>query len=122
MKHWEPRGGSIDTGSRADYDRAPHSDPTPGEASLATHKSARKRIRQTEKRRVRNQAVRSKTRTVVKKFRQALAAGEIETATARFRDAERALRKAASKGVLPKTRASRHVGRLARNLASLTRS
>jgi len=46
----------------------------------------------------------------------------LETATARFRDAERALRKAASKGVLPKTRASRHVGRLARSLASLTRS
>ena len=91
---------------------------------MATHKSAKKRIRQSEKRRQRNQNIRSRARTIVKKLRHALASPEDseETKTARFRDAERALRRAASKGVIPKRRASRQIGRLARRLNSSTPS
>jgi small subunit ribosomal protein S20 len=84
---------------------------------LATHKSAKKRIRQSEKRRQRNQNIRSRTRTIIKKLRHVLASEDTEeTKTANFRDAERALRQAASKGVIPKRRASRQIGRLARRL------
>ena len=46
---------------------------------MANHKSALKRIRQTEKRRLRNRAVRSQMRTVLKKFYQAVD-GELEGA------------------------------------------
>ena len=89
---------------------------------MATHKSAEKRHRQSEKRRLRNQGVRSRMRTTVKNFVASLDSGDPEAATANFRSAERELRKAATKGVIPKQRASRHVGRLANRLASLRSS
>ena len=86
---------------------------------MATHKSAEKRHRQSEKRRHRNQGVRSRMRTTVKKFLASLETGDAEAATANFRSAERELRKAATKGVIPKQRADRHVGRLSKRLDSL---
>lgn len=80
---------------------------------MARHKSAQKRARQDLKRREHNRTIRGKTRSVVKEVR-----GEIESGTAgvepRLREAERALRKAASKGIIPKGRASRLVSRLAK--------
>ncbi len=82
---------------------------------MATHKSAVKRARQNVRRRDRNRHVRSGMHTVVKQFRQALEASDPEVAE-KLRLAERAIRKAASKGVIPKRRASRKVSRLARSL------
>ena len=86
---------------------------------MASHKSAEKRARQDAKRRERNRAVRGRTRTLVKALRADLerGAGDLE---ARFRAAEGALRRAATKGVIPKRRASRLVSRLARRLAART--
>ncbi len=81
---------------------------------MATHESAEKRARQAEKRRVRNRSVRSFVKTRVGRVRSALAEGDATRAAEQLRDAERALRKAASKGVIPKQRASRTVARLAR--------
>ncbi len=89
---------------------------------MANHKSAVKRHRQSENRRIRNRDVRGRMRTSVKNFRLALASGDAGVATQRFRDAERELRRAASKGVIPKQRASRHVSRLARGLHALQSS
>ncbi len=89
---------------------------------MANHKSAVKRHRQSEKRRHRNQGVRSRMRTTVKKFLASLETGDAEAATANFRSAERELRKAATKGVIPKQRADRHVGRLSKRLDSLRAS
>ncbi|MED5261433.1 MAG: 30S ribosomal protein S20 [Myxococcota bacterium] len=89
---------------------------------MATHKSAEKRHRQSEKRRLRNQGVRSRMRTTVKNFLASLDSGDAEAATANFRSAERELRKAATKGVIPKQRADRHVGRLSKRLQSLRSS
>jgi len=86
---------------------------------LANHKSAVKRIRQNEKRRLRNKSVRTNMRTVVKACRVALDAGDVESAKEKFRAAEKSLRGAASKGVIPKARASRRVSRLARRLNAL---
>jgi small subunit ribosomal protein S20 len=81
---------------------------------VANHKSAIKRARQNEKRRERNQALRSKAKTETKKALEAITkAGSREDALKALRLAERAMHKAASKGVLPKERASRKTSRLA---------
>ncbi len=87
---------------------------------MANHKSALKRIRQSEKRRKRNQHVRTRMRTVVKHCREALEAGEPGRAAEAFRTAEREIRRAATKGVIPKQRADRSVGRLAKHLNRIT--
>lgn len=87
---------------------------------MANHKSAEKRIRQSEKRRQRNKTVRTSMRTVVKNCRQALESGDAEAAGEKVRAAERSLRSAASRGIIPKTRADRTVSRLAKALNALT--
>ncbi len=83
---------------------------------MANHKSALKRIRQSERRRKRNQHIRTQMRTVVKRCREAFESGDAEKAAAAFADAERSIRRAATKGVIPKKRADRSVGRLAKRL------
>ncbi|MBJ21710.1 MAG: 30S ribosomal protein S20 [bacterium] len=86
---------------------------------MANHKSALKRIRQSETRRKRNQHIRTQMRTMVKRCRDALDAGDAATASEAFKVAEREIRRAATKGIIPKTRADRSVGRLARALNSV---
>ena len=86
---------------------------------MANHKSALKRIGQSERRRKRNQHIRSKMRTVVKRYHEALEAGNASQAGEAFKVVEREIRRAASRGVIPKQRASRSVGRLAKRLNAL---
>lgn len=86
---------------------------------MANHKSAEKRIRQSEKRRVHNKSIRTAMRTVVKTCRTALEADDAEAAREKFRAAERSLQQAASKGIIPKARADRTVSRLAKRLHAL---
>lgn len=86
---------------------------------MANSKSARKRIRQNEARRVRNVRVRSRLRTHITHFSKALEEGNVEQAEAKFREVESMLDKAASKGVIPRKRASRKTGRLAQRLNDL---
>jgi small subunit ribosomal protein S20 len=89
---------------------------------VANHKSAQKRARQTLKRTERNRGTRSRVKSAVKSARTALAAGDAgETATA-LKAAEAVLRRAASKGAIPKKRASRSVSRLAKNQNRLAQS
>lgn len=85
---------------------------------MATHKSAVKRARQALRRRARNRQVRTRLRSTVKDARSALASGPRDEAAEALRIAEGVLRRAASKGVIPKKRASRQVSRLARALAA----
>jgi small subunit ribosomal protein S20 len=87
---------------------------------LANHKSALKRIRQSERRRKRNQHIRTQMRTMVKRCRDALDSGDATQAADAFKIAEREIRRAATKGVIPKQRADRSVGRLAKALSSLS--
>ncbi len=86
---------------------------------MANHKSAIKRIRQSERRRKRNQHIRSGMRTHVKNFRVALEDGDSSAAAEKLALAVRAIRKAASKGVIPKRRADRNVSRLTQRLNAL---
>ncbi len=80
---------------------------------MANHKSAKKRARQTVEQTVRNRSVRTRMKNAVRSFREALSAGDREAAKAKLDTATRALRKAASKGVLHTRTASRRVSRLA---------
>ncbi len=80
---------------------------------MATHKSAEKRARQALKRHERRQYWRSRVKTVVKRVRTS---PEVPEAAEAFRNAESVLRRAASKGAIPRSRASRIVSRLARQL------
>lgn len=86
---------------------------------MANHKSALKRIRSSEKKRVRNRLVRSKTRTEVKKARTAIQTGDVENARQATLEAIRTLDKAAVKGVLHRNNAARRKSRLMKRLAKL---
>ena len=86
---------------------------------MANHKSALKRIRQSERRRKRNQHAQSGMRTQIKRFLQSLEAGDADAAQTQFRLTERTVRKAASSGLIPKKRADRQLGRLARRLNAM---
>lgn len=86
---------------------------------MANHKSALKRIRQSERRRKRNQHIRSGMRTQVKRLREALDAGDAAKASEYFVTAERSIRRAATKGVIPRQRADRSVSRLAKAVNAL---
>lgn len=81
---------------------------------MANHKSAEKRTRQERKRRERNRSVRSQVSTASKRVRRALSRRDGEAAQTELRQAERELRKAASKGVLHPRTVRRRVSRLAR--------
>ncbi len=80
---------------------------------MAHHISAKKRIRQTERRTEVNRARVSRIRTQVKKVELAIAAGDAEAAKAALLVAEPELMKGAQAGVLHKNTASRKVSRLA---------
>ncbi|MBQ1082994.1 MULTISPECIES: 30S ribosomal protein S20 [unclassified Nocardiopsis] len=86
---------------------------------MANIKSQKKRIRQNEKARVRNQAVRSSLKTAVRKFREAAEAGNVEQATIAQRGAARALDKASSKGVIHKNQAANRKSAIAKRLDAL---
>ena len=80
---------------------------------MANIKSQIKRNRQNDKRRKRNQGVRSSLKTATKRATTAASGGDAEVAAA-LRDASRAYDKAASKGMLHRRAAARHKSRLAR--------
>ncbi|MBW3657183.1 MAG: 30S ribosomal protein S20 [Actinobacteria bacterium] len=86
---------------------------------MANIKSQIKRNRQNEKARQRNQAVRSRLKTELKKFRTAVEAGEREAAEAAFRTATRELDKAATKGVIHGNNAANKKSRMAKKLQAL---
>jgi len=80
---------------------------------VANIKSQKKRILTNEKRRLRNKAVKSELKTYVRKTREAVAAGDVETAEAALRVATRKLDKAVSKGVIHKNQAATPNSKLA---------
>ncbi|MCY3831930.1 MAG: 30S ribosomal protein S20 [Chloroflexi bacterium] len=86
---------------------------------MANHKSAIKRIRQNEKRRLHNRHFRNRARTLVKKAREAIASGDLDEARKATRTAVRDLDKLASRGVVHKRNAARRKSRLMRQLAEL---
>lgn len=86
---------------------------------MANHPSAEKRNRQRIKRTIKNRAVKSSVRTIVKRVRVALSASEKAAAQTALKVAIVALDKAASKGVIPKKTASRKISRLSAQVHKL---
>lgn len=86
---------------------------------MANIKSAIKRNKQNEKKRLRNRIVRGGTRVMVTKARLAIEGQDKETAKAAVVAAISALDKAAQKGVIHKNNAARRKSRLMKKLASL---
>ncbi len=86
---------------------------------MANIKSQIKRNKQNEKAHQRNKAVKSSLRTHVRKFREAVEAGNVEEATEALRVASRQLDKAASKGVIHKNQAANRKSAIAKRLAQL---
>ena len=81
---------------------------------MANIKSAKKRVLTNQKRADRNKAIRSKTKTAVKKVYAAIEAGDQAAAQAALKLATAELDKAETKGVYHKNMTSRKVSRLAK--------
>jgi small subunit ribosomal protein S20 len=86
---------------------------------VANIKSQIKRNKQNEARRQRNQAVKSRLKTAVRKFRELSEAGDKDAAVVAGRDAMKALDKAASKGVIHANQAANRKSSIAKKSASL---
>jgi small subunit ribosomal protein S20 len=86
---------------------------------MANHKSALKRIRQTEKRTIYNRMFISRARTFVKKARIAIGGTDKEAAINATRAAIRDLDKAARRGVIHPNNAARRKSRLQKQLNAM---
>lgn len=79
---------------------------------MPNHKSAEKRVRQSEKRRVINRSNRSKVRTYIKKVRAALDSGKSDEIQSALPETISVIDKAVQKGVMHKNAAARYKSRL----------
>ena len=86
---------------------------------MANIKSQMKRIRTNEKRRQRNLAVKSELKTLVRRTREAVEAGDKEAAIEALRIASRKLDKAVSKGVIHANQAANRKSAIAKQVAAL---
>ncbi|WKD57219.1 30S ribosomal protein S20 [Corynebacterium capitovis DSM 44611] len=83
---------------------------------MANIKQQKKRILTNEKRRLRNKAVRSATRTEIRKFQEAVESGDKAAAEEQLRIASRKLDKAVTKGVYHRNNAANKKSNMARAL------
>ena len=79
---------------------------------MPNHKSAEKRVRQSEKRRAINKGNRTKVRTYIKKLRATLAAGAKQDVEKVLPETISVIDKAVQKGVLHANAAARYKSRL----------
>ena len=86
---------------------------------MANIKSQIKRVKTNEKRRLRNKSVKSSLRTAIRRFREAVEAGDTEQIVERQRRASRALDKAASKGVIHANQAANKKASMAHRVNSI---
>jgi small subunit ribosomal protein S20 len=82
-------------------------------------KSAERRVRNSERKRLRNRAVKSRLKTLQKNYREMLDGGKKEEAAKAYRDLSSALDKAAQSGVVHQRTAERKRSRLALALAKV---
>ena len=85
-------------------------------------KSAKKRVLQTAKRQLRNQARKSSIKTAIKKVVSAIENNDIATARKLFIEAESKLAQAKGKGVLHRNTAARKISRLAKKVATASQA
>jgi len=83
---------------------------------LAHHKSAIKRNRQNQNRRMRNRVVKTQVKTASKKLSQVQKTGDTEAIDRELTRAQSIIDKAAKKGVIHRRTAARKKSRLARSV------
>ena len=86
---------------------------------MANIKSQIKRNKQNEKAHERNKAVKSDVKTAIRKFREAAASGDKDSATTLGQVASRKLDKAVSKGVIHKNQAANRKSAIGRTTSAL---
>jgi small subunit ribosomal protein S20 len=86
---------------------------------MANNASARKRIRQTEKRTARNKARKSRVRSFLRKVEEAVKSGDKAAAQEAFRAAQPELQRAATKGVVHANTVARKLSRLSARVKSV---
>ena len=87
---------------------------------MANIKSAKKRIKVTKAKTLRNTMIKSALKTTIKKFETAVANKNVEEAKANYTVVVKALDMAANKGIIHKTKAARKKSRLATKLSNLS--
>ncbi|MCK5697017.1 MAG: 30S ribosomal protein S20 [Gammaproteobacteria bacterium] len=87
---------------------------------MANSPQAKKRARQSIKRRTRNVEKRSEFRTVIKNTVYAIDAGDKETAMSAFKIATPIIDSVVSKGLIHKNKAARHKSRLNARIKALS--
>lgn len=86
---------------------------------MANNPGARKAIRKIEARTQVNKARRTRVRTFLRKFQEAVSGGDAAAAKTAFIEAQSELMRAVSKGVVHKNTGSRKVSRLAAQLRKM---
>ncbi|CAK0752765.1 30S ribosomal protein S20 [uncultured Gammaproteobacteria bacterium] len=86
---------------------------------MANHKSAEKRIRQTETRTEVNRARRSRIRTFIKKVEAEIAAGNKDGAAVAFRAAQPEMQRGVTKGVVHGNTVARKLSRMSARIKAL---
>ena len=81
---------------------------------MANHKSAEKRARQNEKRRLRNKSVKTGIKHVTKRVRLAADGASKDAAVADLKSAQSMIDKATKKGIIHRRTAARKISRLSR--------
>ncbi len=81
---------------------------------MANHKSAVKRARQNEIKRIRNKSIKTRTKNVVKEVRYAVSENSNEAALSKLNIAKSTIDNAAKKGVIHKNTAARKISRLSK--------
>lgn len=86
---------------------------------MANHKSAEKRVRQTEKKNAINRSNRSKLRTQIKSLRAAVASGDKAASEEILYPTVSLIDKAVNKGLIHKNTAARHKSRLTKHVSNI---
>jgi small subunit ribosomal protein S20 len=84
--------------------------------------SAKKRVRQTERRTVVNRAVKSRIRTARRAFAKAIQTNDLAAARQSLRACARLLHRAANRGPLHRNTTARTIGRMESSLAALEKA
>lgn len=86
---------------------------------MANHKSAIKRAKQSELRRIRNRSRRTRMKHAIKSLEEALASRNVEEAQSCLKEAISVIDRTASKGVIHRNHASRKISRLTQKVNAL---
>jgi small subunit ribosomal protein S20 len=86
---------------------------------MANTKSAKKAVRQTERRTEANKARRSRMRSSVRKVEEAIASGDKQAAQAALKEAEPIITRTGQMGMVHRKTASRKVSRLAKRVGAM---